>query len=59
MYACICFVAKMYQRIFRNSSLQMFSMRVHGKLCRSRSEATGGPPQELDAYIHKAGVAWE
>ena len=36
MYVCICLVARINQRVFRNSSLQMFSMGVHGKGCRSR-----------------------
>ena len=31
MYVFICLVARINQRVFRNSSLQMFPMRVHGK----------------------------
>ena len=47
MYVCICLVARINQRVFRNSSLQMFSMHV---LRRAASrKATGGPPQELAA----------
>ena len=57
MYVCICLVARINQRVFRNSSPQCF-------LCACVAndvghKATGGPPQELAAkqlviyiYIH-------
>ena len=47
MYVCICLVARINQRIFRNSSLQCFLCTcVANDACR---EATSGPPQELAA----------
>ena len=45
MYLCICLVARINQRVFRNSSLQMCSMRVRQMMLVT----TGGPPQELGA----------
>ena len=46
MYVCICLVARINQRVFRNSSLQMFSMRVRTANDAGRF-ATDGSPQEL------------
>ena len=47
LYVCICLVARINQRIFRNSSLQCFLCAcVANDACR---EATSGPPQELAA----------
>ena len=48
MYVCICLVARINQCVFRNSSLQMFCMRVRMANDAGR-EASGGPPQELAA----------
>ena len=59
MYVCICLVARINQRVFRNSSFQCF-------LCACAAndagrDATGDPLQELDAkrlvlYIYNRAV---
>ena len=51
MYVCICLVNRINQRVFRNSSLQMFSMRMRGKQCRSQSNRrpSAGASREADS----------
>ena len=58
MYVCICLVARKNQRVFRNSSLQMFACTAND----AGRKATGGPSQELDTkwlvylYYHNHGL---